>query len=47
MGKLMVTYTVSNINFNIVPQAKLDLPKSGYRVMSYEESKAARGGSRP
>jgi len=39
MGKMMVTYTVSGINFNPVPQAKLDLPKSGYRVMTYEESK--------
>lgn len=41
MGKMMVTYTVSNINFNPVPQAKLDLPKAGYRVMTYEESKGA------
>lgn len=41
MGKMMVTYTVSNINFNPVPQAKLDMPKSGYRVMTYEESKGA------
>jgi GLPGLI family protein len=38
MGKLMVTYTVANINLNPVPQAKLDLPKSGYRVMTYRES---------
>ena len=38
LGKLRVTYTVSNINFNPVPAAKFDLPKSGYRVMSYEES---------
>lgn len=41
IGKMVVTYTVSNINFNLVPQAKLDLPKSGYRVMSYEESRQA------
>ncbi len=41
MGKMMVTYTVSNINFNPVPQAKLDIPKSGYRVMTFEESKGA------
>lgn len=41
VGKMLVTYTVSNINFNLVPQAKLDLPKSGYRVMSYDESKEA------
>ncbi len=41
IGKMVVTYTVSNINFNLVPQAKLDLPKSGYRVMTYDESKQA------
>lgn len=45
-GKLMVTYTVSNINFNPVPVAKFDMPKSGYRVMSYEESKKAGSGSK-
>ncbi len=39
MGKMMVTYTVSTINFSPVSQAKFDLPKSGYRVMTYEESK--------
>jgi GLPGLI family protein len=39
MGSLNVVYTVSNLNFNPVPSAKFDLPKSGYRVMSYEESK--------
>ena len=39
LGKMMVTYTVSNINFNPVAQSKFDLPKSGYRVMTYEESK--------
>jgi GLPGLI family protein len=41
LGSMMVTYTVSSINFNPVPQAKFDLPKSGYRVMTYEESKGA------
>ena len=39
LGKQKVTYTVSNINFNLVPAAKFDLPKSGYRVMTYEETK--------
>lgn len=38
LGKQKVTYTVSTINFNPVPAAKFDLPKSGYRVMTYEES---------
>ncbi|MGZ5220160.1 MAG: hypothetical protein ACXWC7_08780, partial [Chitinophagaceae bacterium] len=41
MGKQKVTYTVSSINFNLVPAAKFDLPKSGYRVMTYEETKGA------
>ena len=40
LGKQKVTYTVSTINFNPVPAAKFDVPKSGYRVMTYEESKA-------
>lgn len=38
LGNLRVTYTVSGINFNLVPAAKFDLPKSGYRIMTYEES---------
>jgi GLPGLI family protein len=41
IGKLKVTYTVASINFNLVPAAKFDLPKSGYRVMTYEESVGA------
>lgn len=36
--KAKVTYTVSNIDFGVVPLSKFDLPKSGYRVMSYTES---------
>lgn len=39
LGKQKVTYTVSNINFNLVPAAKFDLPKTGYRVMTYDETK--------
>jgi GLPGLI family protein len=41
LGKMNVTYTVSSINFNPVAQSKFDLPKSGFRVMTYEESKGA------
>lgn len=37
-GKAKVTYTVSSIDFGVVPLARFDLPKSGYRVMSYTES---------
>jgi len=39
MGNLKVTYTVSKISFGTVPAAKFDLPKAGYRVMTYAESK--------
>lgn len=38
LGSNKVTYTVSSINFNPVAAVKFDLPKSGYRVMTYEES---------
>jgi GLPGLI family protein len=43
MGKVKVTYTVSSISFSLVPAAKFDLPTSGYRVMTYEESVGAGG----
>ena len=36
------TYTVSKISFGPVPAAKFDLPKSGYRIMTYAESKGGR-----
>ena len=39
IGKNKVTYTVSSVNFNPVAAARFDLPKSGYRVMTYDESK--------
>ena len=38
LGKQKVTYTASSVNLNPVPAAKFDLPKSGFRVMTYEES---------
>ncbi len=38
-GKFKIRYTVSKINLNPVPASKFDIPKSGYREMTYEESK--------
>ena len=38
-GKLKIKYTVSRINLNPVPASKFDIPKGGYREMTYEESK--------
>lgn len=36
-GNDKVIYTVSNIEFSVVPLAKFDIPKTGYRVMTYTE----------
>ncbi len=36
----VVTYTVSDINYKPIAPSKFESPKSGYRVMTYEESKA-------
>jgi GLPGLI family protein len=38
-GNDKVTFTVSNIEFTPVPLAKFDIPKTGYRTMSYTEFK--------
>lgn len=38
-GKLTIKYTVSRINLNPVPASKFDIPKSGYRELTYEESR--------
>ena len=39
MGNMNIIYTVSKLTFTTVPVAKFDLPKAGYRIMTYEESK--------
>jgi len=41
VGSLKVTYTVSKVNFSIIPATKFELPKSGFRIMTYEESNNA------
>lgn len=38
-GKMKFKYTLSKINFDPVPASKFDIPKSGYRVMTYAETK--------
>lgn len=38
-GKMRFKYTLTKINFDLVPSAKFDIPKSGYRVMTYGEAK--------
>lgn len=39
MGAMHVIYTISKLSFTPVPVARFDLPRSGYRIMTYEESK--------
>lgn len=39
LGNLKVTYSASKVSFAPVPAAKFELPKAGYRVMTYRESK--------
>jgi GLPGLI family protein len=38
-GNLKIKYTVSKINMNPVPASKFDIPKTGYRELTYEESR--------
>jgi GLPGLI family protein len=43
LGNLRVTYTVSGISFNPVSTTKFELPKSGFRIVTYNESKRTGG----
>jgi len=38
-GKLKFIYTINKIDFAALSQAKFDIPKTGYRVITYAESK--------
>lgn len=38
-GKMRFKYTLSKINFDAVPSSKFDIPKAGYRLMTYGETK--------
>jgi GLPGLI family protein len=38
-GSLKIKHVVSKINMNPVPASKFDIPKNGYREMTYEESR--------
>lgn len=37
-GKMKFKYTVSKVDFNPVPASKFEMPKSNYRVMTYDEN---------
>lgn len=38
-GKMKFKFTLSKINYDNVPAAKFEIPKSGYRVLTYDETK--------
>ncbi|MEP6674356.1 MAG: DUF4412 domain-containing protein [Ferruginibacter sp.] len=44
VGKTIYIYTVSKISQEAVPASKFDIPKSGYRIMTYEENKQIKKG---
>lgn len=38
-GKMKFKFTLAKVNYSAVPQSKFEIPKSGYRVLTYEETK--------
>jgi GLPGLI family protein len=38
-GKMKFKFTLSKINYASIPASKFEIPKSGYRVLTYEETK--------
>jgi len=38
-GKMKFKFTLAKINYTTVPSSKFEIPKSGYRVLTYEEAK--------
>ena len=38
-GKMTFKFTLAKINYTVVPISKFEIPKSGYRVLTYDETK--------
>lgn len=38
-GKMKFKFTLSKINYDNVPATKFEIPKSGYRILNYDETK--------
>ena len=38
-GKMKFKFTLSKIKYSLVPASKFNIPKSGYRVLTYEETR--------
>ncbi|MEO6454847.1 MAG: hypothetical protein ABIN97_12275 [Ginsengibacter sp.] len=41
-GKMKFKYTLSKVNFDPVASSKFDIPKSGYRILSFDETQKIR-----
>jgi GLPGLI family protein len=41
-GKMKFKYILSKVSFDPVPSSKFDIPKSGYRILSYSEVQKAK-----
>lgn len=39
-GKMVLKFTLASISYNPVSASKFEIPKSGYRVLTYDETKA-------
>lgn len=44
-GNLTFTYTLNSISYDIIPASKFELPKTGFRIMSYEENQQLKKGT--
>jgi GLPGLI family protein len=40
---LIIKYQLSKIDYSPLASSKFDFPKTGYRIMTYDENKAAKG----
>jgi GLPGLI family protein len=45
-GKLLFTYNLQKIGYESIPSTTFDLPKTGYRIMTYEENQQLRKGGK-
>ena len=43
-GKLTFKYTLNNVNFDPVAAAKFEVPKAGFRIMTYDENQQLKKG---
>lgn len=41
--KLIFKYHISKVDFSPVPASKFEFPKSGYRIMTYDQNKSGKG----